>query len=179
MAKVFKDDGKDSMTISETKHGGVAISIYEGDRKKEGEHKRTTVVVNPGGNSRIDYHNEDKSVRDSTPIHNDEGGCYLTSACMAYASDRFDDNCYELTILRQFRDNYVVSNFPKDIDYYYNIAPKIVNVINKLPNCTEVWIKLFHTLIKPSVRLIEDGKLRGAYDLYKRISLSLEQKYLV
>ena len=98
---------------------------------------------------------------------------------MAHASDRFDDNCYELTILRQFRDKYVVSNFPKDIDYYYNIAPKIVDVINKLPNCTEVWIKLFHTLIKPSVRLIEDGKLRGAYDLYKRISLSLEQKYLV
>ena len=35
------------------------------------------------------------------------GQCYLTSACMEHFQDEFDDNCYELTVLRWFRDNFV------------------------------------------------------------------------
>ena len=38
----------------------------------------------------------------------------------------FDDNCYELTTLRWFRDKFVTKS---DIQYYYQIAPIIVNVL--------------------------------------------------
>ena len=179
MAKELKKEGNSSITISGTKKGGVAVSIYDGDRAKSGEHERTTVVINPGGPSKIDYHNEDKSIKESTPITNDKGGCYLTSACMAYTATAFDDACYELTTLRQFRDSYVASNYPEDISHYYDVAPRIVEIINHLPSRTEVWIELFNTLVQPSVCLINKGELREAYELYKRISLSLEEKYLL
>lgn len=49
--------------------------------------------------------------------------CYLTSACMKYFQEKFDDNCYELTILRWFRDNFVSK---EDIEHYYEVAPIIV-----------------------------------------------------
>lgn len=42
---------------------------------------------------------------------------------MKMYADSFDDNCYELTTLRWFRDTYVSKD---DIDKYYNIAPRIV-----------------------------------------------------
>ena len=38
-------------------------------------------------------------------------GCYLTTACMRHMQNKFDDNCYELTTLRWFRDNFV--SFPE------------------------------------------------------------------
>ena len=36
----------------------------------------------------------------------ENGGCYLTTACMKHYMDEFDDNCYYLDILRWFRDNF-------------------------------------------------------------------------
>ena len=55
------------------------------------------------------------------------GSCYLTSACMKYFQENFDDNCYELTVLRWFRDNFVSK---EDIKHYYEVAPIIVESIN-------------------------------------------------
>ena len=51
------------------------------------------------------------------------GGWYLTSACMKFFQDKFDDKCYELTVLRWFRDNFVSS---EDIEHYYETAPYII-----------------------------------------------------
>lgn len=60
------------------------------------------------------------------------GGCYLTTACLKWQSDKFDDNCEELRILRWFRDNYVDQG---DINHYYDIAPAIVKSINSALLC--------------------------------------------
>ena len=42
---------------------------------------------------------------------------------MKYFKENFDDNCYELTVLRWFRDNFVSK---EDIKHYYEVAPIIV-----------------------------------------------------
>ena len=47
---------------------------------------------------------------------------------MKYFQENFDDNCYELTVLRWFRDNFVSK---EDIKHYYEIAPVIVEAINQ------------------------------------------------
>ena len=47
---------------------------------------------------------------------------------MRHYLNNFDDNCYELTVLRWFRDNFV---FEEDIKHYYKIAPVIVEAIDK------------------------------------------------
>ena len=44
-------------------------------------------------------------------------------------SRKFDDNCYELSVLRWFRDNFVTK---EDIEHYYEVAPIIVEIINKV-----------------------------------------------
>ena len=54
--------------------------------------------------------------------------CYLTSACMRYMNESFNDNCYELNVLRWFRDNFVSK---EDIKHYYAVAPIIVEAINQ------------------------------------------------
>ena len=47
---------------------------------------------------------------------------------MKYFQETFDDDCYELTVLRWFRDNFVSK---EDIEHYYETAPVIVEAINR------------------------------------------------
>ncbi|WP_409969083.1 hypothetical protein RFF05_03780 [Bengtsoniella intestinalis] len=104
--------------------------------------------------------------------------CYLTTACMKHQAGTFDDNCHELTILRGFRDTYLKANYPDDIETYYEIAPAIVDAINKLPNTRSKWADIYQELVVPSVDYIEKDKLEEAYHLYKNYSLMLGKKYL-
>ena len=116
----------------ETKDGGliringgdkVRIDIYEGNEREKGGHTRDTINYDTNtGKGSIDQHNADKSEKSSTDV-----SCFLTTACMKYFRENFDDNCYELTVLRWFRDNFVSK---EDKEHYYEVAPII---IMKLP----------------------------------------------
>ena len=59
----------------------------------------------------------DLNKNESSPLSSTEH-CYLTTACMKYFQENFDDNCYELTVLRWFRDNFVSK---EDIEHYYEV----------------------------------------------------------
>ena len=107
-----------------------------------------------------------------------KGGCYLTTACIEYQNTTFDDNCYELTALRKFRDTYLETKYPEDIQTYYATAPSIVDAINHLPNVSEIWVEVYDDLIVPSIQYIENDKLDEAYHHYKDYSLMLAKKYL-
>lgn len=109
---------------------------------------------------------------------NSSGGCFLTSACMANQMDKFDDNCEELTILRNFRDTYVKEKYPSSVDEYYVIAPKIVKKIDSLGKKNEIYNHLYNELVQPSVKLIKNNEYEGAYNLYKDVSLELSKNYL-
>ena len=52
---------------------------------------------------------------------------FLTTDCMRHFGKLFEDDCYELRVLRWFRDNYVEK---EDIEKYYKVAPIIVEAIN-------------------------------------------------
>lgn len=67
--------------------------------------------------------------------------------------EKFDDKCYELEVLRWFRDKFVSKN---EIDYYYEIAPLIVQELNNIEN--------------------KDYKL--AYLIYKNCIISLESELI-
>lgn len=108
----------------------------------------------------------------------EEGGCYLTSACMSEKGEKFDDNCYELTVLRNFRDSYVKENYPHDIEMYYEIAPKIVEKIRTSKNPKQEFNKIYTELVISCCKLIEENKLYEAYCKYKKYSLDLSKMYL-
>lgn len=114
------------------------------------------------------------------PIYkgNDTGGCYLTSACVQ--AKGLPDDCYELSTLRRFRDEYLRSrpNGAADICEYYHTAPAIVEKIKQLPNTLEVLEKIHNELVAPCVNLIEAGKNEEAYIRYRNYTKMLHKLYL-
>ena len=59
----------------------------------------------------MDYDNGQWNSTTHGESHSDtekgSGRYYLTSACMKKYAEQFDDNCYELKLLRWFRDKFV------------------------------------------------------------------------
>lgn len=68
-----------------------------------------------------------------------KGSCYITTAVCESMGKA--DNCYELTMFRHFRDNWLIYQ-PEGIQLvteYYSIAPKIVDWIESSPNRMNVY----------------------------------------
>lgn len=99
--------------------------------------------------------------------------CILSSASVNYKN--LSDDCYELQVLRNFRDNfmYELPNGPKLIEEYYSLSEIIVKQIeiNKMEN--EFYEKIFNELIIPSVRLIEEEKYENAFQYYRSYVLNI------
>ncbi len=104
--------------------------------------------------------------------------CFLTTACVA--AKNLPDDCYELETLRGFRDSYIkgLANGEKIIKEYYDIAPKIIDAIEKEPNAECIFKKLFEELVQPCVHYIEQNQNEMAYALYEKTVLKLKEKYL-
>jgi hypothetical protein len=93
---------------------------------------------------------------------------------MEYFQDRFDDDCYELTVLRWFRDNFVLK---EDIEHYYEVAPIIVETINKEEKADMVYDYIYDNVVDYCVREIEQGNYDAAYSRYKNSVLALEEQF--
>lgn len=102
-------------------------------------------------------------------------GCYLTSACIEHFKSAFDDNCYELTVLRWFRDNFVNN---EDIKHYYRVAPSIVEEINKEEKYNLIYDYIYDNIVDYCVTEIEKGNYMNAYKRYKESILALENHYI-
>lgn len=118
------------------------------------------------------------SIEKATPLKSiSKSKCYLTSACTD--AMQLPDNCYELQILRKFRDEYVVAktNGKFLLDEYYHTAPKIVSAINATAKKNTIYKNLFFE-IRRAVSLIEDNRFEDAYQLYCNMAIRLRKKYL-
>lgn len=111
---------------------------------------------------------------DKSDTNSGSGSCYLTSACMKYFQEKFDDNCYELTLLRWFRDNFVSK---EDIEHYYEVAPIIVETINKEEKSGMVYDYIYDNIVDYCVEQIEQGNYDVAYNRYKNSVLALEEQF--
>ncbi len=67
---------------------------------------------------------------------------------MRHYLNNFDDNCYELTVLRWFRDNFV---FKEDIKHYYKIAPVIVEAIDKEQHSNMIYDYIYDNVVDACV----------------------------
>lgn len=94
---------------------------------------------------------------------------------MNYLEDRYEDNCYELTILRWFRDNFVLE---EDINHYYEVAPIIVEAINKEEKSDIIYNYIYDNVVDYCVVQIENGNYTEAYNRYKNSIIALEEQYL-
>lgn len=94
------------------------------------------------------------------------GGCFITTATCEFLNK--PDDCYELNKFREFRDNWlaVQPNGKSLIKEYYEIAPAIVDNINKSGKREELYTKVWEEYLSKCLELIENNKYDECKELY-------------
>ncbi len=124
------------------------------------------------------WFSEEKTGRSESNRSKNDDSCFLTTSCVQYKN--LPDDCYELQVLRNFRDNYL-SKFKEGITHlkeYYLIAPKIVNKINNHPEKKVILEYLYECLVIKSIILISENKKEEAFLNYKNITNHLKSELL-
>lgn len=103
--------------------------------------------------------------------------CYITTAvCETFGKP---DDCYELTLLRNYRDTYLMEqeDGEKIIREYYDLAPTIVKHINRKENSGEIYESIWTDYLSPCIRMIENGQQEECKSLYIQMVRDLERTY--
>ena len=101
--------------------------------------------------------------------------CYLTTACVHYMG--LEDNCEELSLLRKFRDEYMIKTDggKEKVEMYYSTAPMIVEAIDKRDDRREIYDYIYQN-IKLCVDLIKKGENEKVAVLYEKMVMDLNKK---
>lgn len=99
------------------------------------------------------------------------GGCFLTTACMRHHDANFSDDCRELTVLRDVRDNYIrkTPDGEELVTEYYRTAPGQVVKLESRPDAKEVFDKMYDEFILPAVEQAESGDYHASYETYLKL----------
>lgn len=127
--------------------------------------------LNNGLNTINDAVNAFKTAKNNT-------GCFITTATCH--SRNLPDDCHELTVLRNFRDTYMLRNddMKLEVAEYYEIAPKICRKIDEQENSFGIYENIWRQWLQPAIDAIDDGKNETAYNIYKQMVLQLKSQYL-
>lgn len=100
-------------------------------------------------------------------------GCFLTTACVEHAG--YKDDCYQLEILRKFRDTYLkqLPNGEALIAEYYELAPKIVEAINESTEKEAILTDMLEQINK-AVSAIKRNENHSALNIYSDMFNSLK-----
>ncbi|MBA3531011.1 MAG: hypothetical protein H0T73_03705 [Ardenticatenales bacterium] len=146
--------------------------------KMDDNHKKLLLKSNEVSDQKLRTFLPDKGLKLNLPAPAPKkGGCFLTTACVAYKG--LADNCEELTVLRAFRDQYMLTlpDGPALVDDYYRLAPTIVHHIWEDEGYAEVLEGIYQT-VRRCVQLIQLGHNAAAMNIYTRKVLDLREKYL-
>ena len=103
--------------------------------------------------------------------------CYITTAvCETFQKP---DDCYELTLLRNYRDGYMMS-LPEGeelIRRYYDLAPTIVKHIDQKPDRLDIYRQIWDRYLSECIRLIEENELERCRQLYTDMVGQLQAEY--
>lgn len=103
--------------------------------------------------------------------------CYITTAvCETFGKP---DDCYELTLLRNYRDTYLMEQEDGEeiIREYYDLAPTIVKHINRKENSGEIYKSIWTDYLSPCIQMIENGRQEECKSLYIQMVRDLERTY--
>lgn len=162
--EIQKKDGSEFKVTPYSDGSGYKYDYYDKSTYGNATHNSTHVKADLNENWSKTDNNRDKGTQDKSS----GSGCYLTTACMKYFQENFDDNCYELTILCWFRDNFVSK---EDIKHYYEVAPIIAE------NSSIIYDYIYNNIVDYCVEQIEQGNYDKAYNRYKGSVLILEEQF--
>jgi hypothetical protein len=180
----------DERTVEDNTGDAPRQRFFEGDDdyrdRVEQESNESVIEKATGDAPRQGFFESDDSYSDRISQEADEAraddddgnksGCFLTTACVDYAG--LSDDCHELTVLREFRDNYVAHQ-PGGIEMlrdYYDTAPKIVAAINRAPERRAILGKMFAT-VRRAVADIEAKDCGAAFLQYTAMFARLKRDY--
>ena len=95
------------------------------------------------------------------------GGCFVTTACVSHKG--LPDNCIELTVLRNLRNNVLLNSEEGKqlIKEYYATAPLIVEAVNQSPQSKELLDHTYNEIRKVVTLTLED-RFSEATDYYRK-----------
>lgn len=104
--------------------------------------------------------------------------CYITTAVCEYLGHGSD--CYELQLLKDYRDHYldITPQGHALVEEYYNIAPTIVKRINRQPDRSRVYQRLYEDYLLPCIRCIEAKDYEACMVGYREMVLALKEAYM-
>lgn len=104
--------------------------------------------------------------------------CYITTAVCE--SQGKADNCYELELLRNYRDQYLLATPEGEalVEEYYNIAPTIVSRIARSEAPGKVYEEIWQNYLSPCIDFIETGKLEECQERYMAMVYELKGRYM-
>ena len=103
-------------------------------------------------------------------------GCFITTAVCTFQNKA--DDCYELEILRRFRDEYLREKYSNEIIKYYETSPKIVDSINESKQKKEIYTDIGKKINK-CIHLIENGEYEIAFEIYRKMFLKLKKDFML
>ncbi|MDD6679466.1 MAG: hypothetical protein PUF71_08835 [Firmicutes bacterium] len=105
------------------------------------------------------------------------GLCFITTAvCEFFAKP---DDCEELTLLRHFRDTYMAAT-PQGqalIREYYEIAPRLVILMDLCCDRESVYTGLYYDYILPCVEMIREGRQEDCLAHYCEMVRQLQARF--
>lgn len=172
----------DSVFVEQNSNLGQLITELKkrSKQKQSGQMMKTHNDCYNDGHSdygHTDYANYGDNYSDSDRSTHTDSGCFITTATLN-AKGCLDDNCYELTLARLFRDNYVKDNHPELLVEYRKIAPDIVASINKQDNKLQIYNRIWDQFLLKCLSCIENNDFKTATKIYKDMVLELKETYL-
>lgn len=103
--------------------------------------------------------------------------CYITTAVCEHQNK--PDDCYELTLLRSFRDGYLLQLAQGEamVHEYYDVAPSIVKHINRREDAARIYDDIWQQYLSPCIRMIENEQNEECVDLYRKMVYELKDQY--
>jgi predicted GTPase len=106
-----------------------------------------------------------------------DDNCFITTAtCKTLGKS---DDCYELGAFRSFRDNWLVKqpDGQELVAEYYEIAPKIVSIIDKKPQKAGIYRSIWEDHLAKCLADIETGEYAECKKKYTAMVNYLRRKY--
>lgn len=125
--------------------------------------------------NKYEFERPNEIVERVTPLVKKKEGCFVTKATLLSIGK--DDNCVELTLFRDFRDNWVQENKPFLIKKYYQFAPKIVEKIELQDKPDEIYEEIWKNYLSIGKDLIDKKEYQNAFILYQTMMYDLGKRF--
>lgn len=104
--------------------------------------------------------------------------CYITTAVCDNLGK--PDDCYELNLLRDFRDTYMMhtSSGESLVKDYYEIAPIMVMRMNFIKDSRKIYEAIYHQYIAPCITFIEEMKYEECQKKYMEMVQTLKERFI-